>query len=221
MARKQGISAAETAEKIKQRATHLFAQHGYEAVTMRQIAAAVGVMPGALYHHFVTKQELLACLMNEHMQRLLTAWKNYSEDIHFHALRADVQLDKFVVFHIHYHITLPDDVFLSFMELRSLDTENFQKIEQQRKAYEFILKTILTDGQRSGDMSVHDVHVTAMAILGMLTGLNGWFNQSGRLSEQEITGCYRNLAAQMVGLKTETPHLLVQTDFTHTEEQHV
>ena len=74
MARRTDITAADTALNIRREAVRLFAQYGYAAVSMRKIASAVGVMPGALYHHFPTKQDLLMCLLSEHMERLNIAW---------------------------------------------------------------------------------------------------------------------------------------------------
>ena len=205
MARRVGMNSSDTAQAIRHHAVSLFARHGYEAVSMRQIASAVGVMPGALYHHFATKQDLLMCLMDEHMQRLHHSWQSHCAHHHFDRLDAAQKLDCFVQFHIRYHIALPDDVFLSFMELRSLKTEHFKIIEQARKAYEQVVKDILLQGQNTKQMRVEDTHVTAMALLGMLTGLQYWFSQSGRLSEDEIVRSYSRLAMQMVGITADRP----------------
>ena len=51
----------------------LFARHGYAAVSMRQIAGAVGVQAGALYNYTPDKQSLLFDLMTSHLEDLLTA----------------------------------------------------------------------------------------------------------------------------------------------------
>ena len=74
MARIAGTLAIETAARIRAESLILFARYGYAAVSMRQIAGAVGVMPGALYHHHATKQHLLMALMEDHMHELLAAW---------------------------------------------------------------------------------------------------------------------------------------------------
>lgn len=42
----------------------LFAQRGYEAVSMREIAAAVGIQAPALYYHFPDKQSLYLAVMD-------------------------------------------------------------------------------------------------------------------------------------------------------------
>ena len=37
----------------------LFATKGYKATTMRDIASEAGMLPGSLYYHFESKQDLL------------------------------------------------------------------------------------------------------------------------------------------------------------------
>jgi len=210
MARRTDITAADTALNIRREAVSLFAQYGYAAVSMRQIATAVGVMPGALYHHFATKQELLMSLLCEHMDRLHIAWDSHKTSCKFDRLDATAQLLSFISFHIRYHIALPEDVFISMMELRSLEAENFTKIELSRKAYENIVKDILASNTQDNQMKVDDVHVTAMAILNMLTGVTSWFDHKGRLSEDDIISYYCALGARMVGIEpdiTQNQHL--------------
>ncbi len=49
----------QTAERLVDIAFDLFASHGYEQVTMEQIAAAADVAKGTLYNHFPVKEALL------------------------------------------------------------------------------------------------------------------------------------------------------------------
>jgi len=49
----------DTRERILAAAREMFAEEGYEAVTMRAIAERIEYTPTALYHHFPSKQALL------------------------------------------------------------------------------------------------------------------------------------------------------------------
>ena len=199
MARTAGSVGSETADRVRDAALSLFASRGYAAVSMREIAAAVGVHAPALYNHFASKQALLADLMLSHMDGLLNAWDEQSV-AHEPPQRA---LERFARFHIRYHIGRSDAVFISYMELRNLEPPNFRKVEKLRQTYEGILRSILADGVAGGVLHVPDTRVAAMAIIAMLTGVNTWYRQQGRLKLDEIETIYTQMVLRVAGLATK------------------
>lgn len=199
MARTVGSVGKETAGAILKAGCTLFARYGYAAVSMRQIAGEVGVQASAIYQHFPNKQEILVAILNAHMDDLLDAWENEARDE-----EASAALERFVRFHIRYHINRPDEVFLSYMELRSLEEQGFAMVERKRHAYENIAKAILRHGADENTFSVSDAHVAAMAILAMLTGVNTWYRSGGRLSQQKIEDLYVGMVMGSVGLTAVT-----------------
>lgn len=60
-----------TKEKIIYEALMLFSISGYEAVSTRMIAKAVGVTDSAMYKHFKSKQDLLDAILNECKSRFM------------------------------------------------------------------------------------------------------------------------------------------------------
>ncbi len=54
----------ETREDLLKMSVPLFARRGYEAVSMREIATAVGIQAPALYYHFPDKQSLYMAVMD-------------------------------------------------------------------------------------------------------------------------------------------------------------
>jgi TetR/AcrR family transcriptional regulator, cholesterol catabolism regulator len=56
--------------QIVESAAKLFAEYGYEATSVRQIADAVGMLPGSLYHHFATKEEMLHEVMTARLRKM-------------------------------------------------------------------------------------------------------------------------------------------------------
>jgi AcrR family transcriptional regulator len=65
--------ARERRVQIEDAAARLFARDGYEATTMDDIAAAVGVTKPVLYRHFASKKELHLFLLRRHRHELATA----------------------------------------------------------------------------------------------------------------------------------------------------
>lgn len=195
MARKPGSRAETTGPRLRAAALRLFARHGYAAVTMRQIAAAVGVQAGALYLYTSDKQALLFDLMRDHMEELLAAW----EVARAEGGTAPARLDRFARFHIRFHAARADAVFISYMELRNLTPENFARIEELRRRYERELETILLAGQAEGTMDLPDARLASMAIIAMLTGVNTWFREGGRLSLDKVEQIYCDMIRKSVG----------------------
>jgi AcrR family transcriptional regulator len=61
-----------TRERIVDEAMHLFSQHGYTATSIAKIEAAAGLTPGAggIYHHFASKEAVLAAGIDRQLARL-------------------------------------------------------------------------------------------------------------------------------------------------------
>ena len=200
MARTAGSSGEVTAQAIRDISLALFARQGYAAVSMRQIADRVGVQASALYKYHSTKQQLLVDIMRDHMEQLMDAWVAEEKPADCDAVAA---LEHFARFHIRYHIKRPDEVFVSYMELRSLEEPGLRQISGLRRDYETILKDILRRGMEEGDFTVADPHVAAMAILAMITGVNTWYRSGGRLSQTKIEDIYVSMVLGSVGCRSE------------------
>lgn len=196
MARKTGSHSGITGPRIREAAQTLIARHGYAAVSMRQIAAEVGVQVGTLYLYTRDKQTLLFELMDAHMAQLLAAWEAEPK-----GNDPASRLQAFVQFHIGYHLDRPEAVFIAYMELRNLTPENFAKIEAQRRRYEAELEAILADGLKAEVFRAPDIRVTTMAIIAMLTGVNTWYREGGRLTRQRVQRRYLRLVQRMLAPK--------------------
>ena len=195
MARTAGSIGTETAKRVLKEALKLIALHGFAAVSMRQIAAACGLQAGALYNHFPTKQAILSTLMITHLEDLLAALE--AENLPQEPVAA---LEAFTRFHIRYHIVLPEEVFVAYMELRNLEPGPYSEVMRLRQKYERTLRSLLREGQAAGVFQIDDVPVSAMAMISMMTGVSTWYRFDGRLSAEEVEGIYVNLTRSVVGL---------------------
>jgi AcrR family transcriptional regulator len=192
MARTTGSHSDITGPKVRQAALRLFAQNGFAAVSMRAIASEVGVQAGALYNYTPDKQTLLFNLLSTHMEQLLEA---FSDDI---SLAPVDRLRRFVDFHIRFHADRPDEVFISYMELRNLTPENFSAVEGLRRQYEDRLEAILQSGADAGDFDIADTKIATLAVIAMLTGVNTWFRVGGRLTLDQVIAQYWDMVRKSV-----------------------
>lgn len=193
MARKQGSHSDITGPKVHAAALRLIARHGCAAVSMRQIAAEVGVQAGALYNYTTDKQTLLFDLMRQHMENLLAAFAETPIEG-----TPTQQLEAFTRFHIRYHLPRRDEVFVSYMELRNLSEENFAVVEELRHTYENALEDILKAGEADGSFSFIDRKVTVLSVIAQLTGIPSWYREDGRLSQEEVEEIFCDLVRRSV-----------------------
>jgi AcrR family transcriptional regulator len=57
-------------QQLLDAAARLFSAHGYHAASMRDISTAVGMLPGSIYYHFASKDELLLTVYEEGVRRI-------------------------------------------------------------------------------------------------------------------------------------------------------
>jgi AcrR family transcriptional regulator len=194
MARTIGSHGPKTMEAIRKAGLRLIFEHGYSAMSLRQLAAAVGIQAGSLYNHISTKQELLFDLVQDHINELLRQLDLALEG----KQRPAEKLSAFVAFHVSYHMTKKREVFIANSELRSLEPKNYDAIVKLRGAYERRLADILAEGVSEGVFEVVDIQVATFAILALLTGICTWYRPGGRLTREAIVAAHEKLVLSSV-----------------------
>lgn len=182
-------------EAISEAGLDLIYRHGYNGMSLRQLAAVVGIQQGSLYNHFRSKQDLLAHLFEEHMGHLLGALEEGLAGVD----TPRAQLAAFVAFHVGYHIDRKREVFVVNSELRSLEPGNHHRATELRRRYERRLIDILEAGATQGVFHIADAPVTAFGLLGMLSGICTWYDSRGRLDREALCTLYSQLVLKSVG----------------------
>ncbi|MEM7059806.1 MAG: TetR/AcrR family transcriptional regulator [Pseudomonadota bacterium] len=201
MARRIGSDGAKTRSAICDAAVRLIARFGYEALSMRRLAEEIDLGAAALYRYFPNKQAMLFHLLKAHMDDLLAAWSDANPGP---GAPPAVRLEAFTRFHIRHHWTRADNLFLSYMELRSLESENFNKIENLRRTYERGIAEIIADGCAHDRFAPQDPWVTARAIIALLNGLTTWFKPDGTIKPDAIEEMYLNMVLGIAGTTKNT-----------------
>lgn len=187
--RRRGRGAGEnTAEEIRTVALDLFYKRGFQATTLRDIAAKVGIQVGSLYNHIASKGELLFEIMENIMLDLLEDQRKVAET-------PDVveRMRQLVYHHVRFHGERAEEVFVGNTELRSLNRKQRERIVGLRHDYEQMFQNELRDGIRQGKFLPVDVQVTAFGIIAMTTWVSAWYSPRGRLSLEEIADIYTNI----------------------------
>ncbi|PPR21562.1 MAG: HTH-type transcriptional repressor KstR2 [Alphaproteobacteria bacterium MarineAlpha10_Bin1] len=57
-------------EQILDAAAHCFSRAGYEGTSVRDISTTAGILPGSMYYHFASKEELLGAVHDEGLRKV-------------------------------------------------------------------------------------------------------------------------------------------------------
>lgn len=189
VARRRGRTTGEsTAEEIRSVALDLFYKRGFQATTLRDIAAKVGIQVGSLYNHISSKGDLLFEIMENIMLDLLEDQRQVAET-------PDVveRMRLLVYHHVKFHGERAEEVFVGNSELRSLSRAQRTRVVGLRHEYEQMFQNELEDGIRQGKFLPVDVQITAYGILAMTTWVSAWYSPRGRLSLEEISDIYADM----------------------------
>lgn len=175
---------------VQRAAVTVFAQKGYTATGIRDIAQVAGVASGALYHHARNKEEILASIMRlglDTLHAVGVAAVKVSTD-------PSVQLAQLVRTHVALQATNPRTALTVDREVRSLGETNFREVMDRRDSYEALWTKVLRSGSQAGAFGLPDLRVTRLALLEMCNGVANWFQPSGELGHAELQDAFVHLA---------------------------
>jgi AcrR family transcriptional regulator len=172
---------------IRTAALRHFALHGYDAASMRQIAAEAGITIATLYFHCSTKEQLLFDVLETQMRGLLEGLET--------ALAAapddwSSRLATAIRFHIRYITRDEAGANISTSELRGLTGELRARHQATRDTYEYRFRDLLQSGITAGAFVRADVPVITAGILGIGLSVGRWYHSGGRLTPDQIADEY-------------------------------
>ncbi len=178
-----------TREGILEAAARIFSEKGFDATSMQDIAEAVHLQKASLYHHFSSKQEILAGILDRALDLLNTRL----EEVLAQSLSPDEQLRKAMICYLQ---TIAENQNLSavlLLELRSLDPQLKAKHASRREKFEGLWKDLIIRGRQQGVFQEIDPSLTGRAILGVMNWTVTWFRKDGAKTAEEIANLYADL----------------------------
>lgn len=169
-------------EEIVKTAANLFKEKGFSAVTMRDLATAMGIKAASLYNHINSKQEILKIIIislaesfTEGMQRILKSDHTSIE-----------KLEQVVKLHV-------DITSKNTYEMASLNNDWMhleEKLEYYltlRSGYENDFRSIIQEGVQRGEIRDVNVDVVLFSMLSTLRSLYLWIPKKEDLNPHELS----------------------------------
>jgi AcrR family transcriptional regulator len=188
---------ARRADEIVDIAARLFYERGYQSVSTRALAQAAGIQGGSLYHHFVSKEEILYRIVQygsgEFFAGLLPHLEagggSYPE-----------RLDRFVRAYVTDAQPRRYAIAVLFRDMAHLSPDHFVELQAVRRHFQQRVQRFLADGVAAGEFSVPDAKVAGIAILDLLKGVDAWMREPGRLGRRQVAETYSVLILQLMGV---------------------
>nr|WP_186355230.1 MULTISPECIES: TetR/AcrR family transcriptional regulator [Pseudomonas] len=168
--------------KLLQTAAHLFRNKGYERTTVRDLASAVGIQSGSIFHHFKSKDDILRAVMQE--------------TIHYNTalMRAELaeagSVRERVLALIRCELQSimggsGEAMAVLVYEWRSLSPEGQAAVLALRDIYEQIWLQVLGEAKEAGFIK-GDVFITRRFLTGALSWTTTWFRAEGSMTLEQL-----------------------------------
>ena len=180
---------------IKEISINLFYKKGYFATSISDIAREAGIQKSSIYYHYSNKEEILFDILKTTMADLDENLEAQIEGIQ----GAEEKMRAAIQSHVIFHMERQKEVIISDSELRGLTVDNYKNIMKMRDDYERKFQSLIKDGIEKGIFADMDLKVASYGIITMCTAVSIWFNQSGRLSKEEVAKIYTDFI--LTGLK--------------------
>ena len=197
MARDQAIDRNHVKQRILRAAAELFMERGFAGTTVREIGDRAEVGQSSLYHHARSKGQLLAEMHATHAREVLALLEEVvkSQQAPIVQLRGVIAA---LLAMVHTHRAV---VTVYLRESHALSDEARKEVKRERIKVDSIVDLILKRGLKSGEFRPDlDVHLTRLAILGMINWAYQWYRPNGPQTIAEISEYFADLAeAAVVG----------------------
>ncbi|MBD9417149.1 TetR/AcrR family transcriptional regulator [Pseudomonas sp. PDM16] len=168
--------------KLLQTAAHLFRSKGYERTTVRDLAGAVGIQSGSIFHHFKSKDEILKAVMEETilyntaLMRSALAQSTSPRERLLALIRCELQ-----------SIVggTGEAMGVLVYEWRSLSEESQAYILSLRDTYEQIWLDVLGEARDAGYFKA-DPFVLRRFLTGALSWTTTWFKPEGKMTLDQL-----------------------------------
>ncbi len=168
-------------DEIIKTAAKLFKKKGYSAVTMRDLAKAMGIKAASLYNHINSKQDILKAIIISLAEEFTEGMKmiKSSQGTSIQKLKEIVKL--------HVNITSKNAYGMASLNNDWMHLE--EKLEYYlllRSNYEDEFRNILTEGINNNEIVDTNVDVTLFSILSTLRSLYLWIPKKEDLNPEEL-----------------------------------
>lgn len=176
-------------EEILAAAAQIFREKGYHATSMQDIAGAVHLQKGSLYHHIRSKEEILASLLDRALDLLIQSM----QEVMASPLSIEEKLRAAMRMYADNIAVHSDLAAVLLLEYRNLSPRLRARHMGRRDRFEALWRELIRQGMQQGVFRTSDEKLVALAILGVQNWMLTWYRPEGALSAVELSNRFADL----------------------------
>lgn len=169
-------------DEIINTAAKLFKERGYSAVTMRDLASAMGIKAASLYNHITSKQEILK-------EIIISLAEEFTQGLELIQQSNTSSIEKIEeVVKLHVNITSQNTYGMASLNNDWMHLE--EKLEyylKLRSNYEEELRKIIAEGVKKGEIIDENIEIMLFSILSTLRSLYLWIPKKDYLTPDKLS----------------------------------
>lgn len=185
--------------ELQRAATQLFRERGFHATSMQDLAEALGMHRGSLYHYIAAKDDLLWTIVSDALEQLEAHVRPELDG----PGRGVDRVRRAIAAHLGFAADHSDELSLLQIELRSLSPERRRDLVERRDRYERHWRAALAAGVADGSFRPIDVRLAGFMILSTCNWFTQWYRPDGPLSVEELAATLAELLID--GLRPAVP----------------
>ncbi len=173
-------------DEIIAAAARLFAERGFRAVTIDDIAASLGFTKSVIYYYFKNKNQVL-------WEIFLRIWDSYFDTVQSiiaKNLEPEDALAEIISRHALNVMERKDWTAIYFRDESELDDRQRRQITKKKRQYDAMIEEIYEAGVDKGVFKNIPAHIAVTGILGMCNWIHVWYDARGSISAEEIARHY-------------------------------
>ncbi len=200
MAVNERSSTGQTAERIHDAALTLFNDRGYTGTTVRELADACDLTPGAIYNHYASKEALLFAIVDRVHD---LADETLSGTLRSAGNDPPAQLEALAAAFTAFHIARPRETRVANRDYIYLPAAQRDSVVRPPRRVRALFADVLREGERGGAFSFCElgsedaIQAASMAILNMVVLVAEWFDPAGPRSAHDTAALHGRLALRI------------------------
>ncbi len=178
---------------IHAKALKLFRQNGFHGTSMQDIAEAVGILKGSLYHHIENKDQLLSEVLEDYVAQV----HDRVREVFKSKLTPRAKLSRMIMVELEVMAAHQDAIVVWSGERGHLGNK-LATLEERTRAVDDMLRSVVRAGVKAGTWSEVNERMACQAILGMLAYFSAWYRPNGEMSVQDIGESFASYADRIL-----------------------